>query len=302
MKSGIPLGSFYFLQSILLSLASAMPIRTGESVWVKLRNGVWWPATVLGRNSSTDRGNEDDINPFVPAGKWENLFAARLKGLDDDHDSGTLYGERVISLCEDDKDSIWMEAGPDWLRSQPVPTHLDGYFKKALLQLPQVEQFDPSCKQSAPIEQVVAKGNDDHDLGISDDYVSRSASTMAAAAYSYDHEGVTPLKPDRADTVKGNAQGTDDDRLLNFFNSDSGVASGNGINGVSSSGSSCGSGSSSSSSSSSSGCSSVAIGGAPRVLKRQDAVTWDDYFMAVSFLSAMRSKDPSTQVHRLILL
>jgi hypothetical protein len=31
-------------------------------------------------------------------------------------------------------------------------------------------------------------------------------------------------------------------------------------------------------------------------LKRKDALTWDDYFIAVAFLSAMRSKDPSTQV------
>lgn len=30
--------------------------------------------------------------------------------------------------------------------------------------------------------------------------------------------------------------------------------------------------------------------------KRENAIQWDDYFMAVSFLSAMRSKDPSTQV------
>lgn len=31
-------------------------------------------------------------------------------------------------------------------------------------------------------------------------------------------------------------------------------------------------------------------------LKREDALSWDDYFIAVAFLSAMRSKDPSTQV------
>ena len=30
--------------------------------------------------------------------------------------------------------------------------------------------------------------------------------------------------------------------------------------------------------------------------KRSDAIIWDDYFLAVAFLSAMRSKDPSTQV------
>jgi dCMP deaminase len=30
--------------------------------------------------------------------------------------------------------------------------------------------------------------------------------------------------------------------------------------------------------------------------KRRDAIQWDDYFMAISYLSAMRSKDPSTQV------
>jgi len=32
------------------------------------------------------------------------------------------------------------------------------------------------------------------------------------------------------------------------------------------------------------------------ITKREDIIAWDDYFMAVAFLSAMRSKDPSTQV------
>ena len=30
--------------------------------------------------------------------------------------------------------------------------------------------------------------------------------------------------------------------------------------------------------------------------KRSDYLEWSEYFMAVSFLSAMRSKDPATQV------
>ena len=36
--------------------------------------------------------------------------------------------------------------------------------------------------------------------------------------------------------------------------------------------------------------------------KRDDCIVWDDYFMAIAFLSAMRSKDPSTQVPNLRLL
>ncbi|CAM9363077.1 unnamed protein product, partial [Heterosigma akashiwo] len=35
---------------------------------------------------------------------------------------------------------------------------------------------------------------------------------------------------------------------------------------------------------------------APVAGKRTDYISWDDYFMAVAFLSSMRSKDPSTQV------
>ena len=31
-------------------------------------------------------------------------------------------------------------------------------------------------------------------------------------------------------------------------------------------------------------------------MKRQDYLSWDDYFMAVAILSSMRSKDPNTQV------
>lgn len=30
--------------------------------------------------------------------------------------------------------------------------------------------------------------------------------------------------------------------------------------------------------------------------KRADYISWDEYFMAVAFLSAQRSKDPSSQV------
>ncbi len=32
------------------------------------------------------------------------------------------------------------------------------------------------------------------------------------------------------------------------------------------------------------------------ISKRDNAISWDDYFMAIAFLSSMRSKDPSTQV------
>lgn len=31
-------------------------------------------------------------------------------------------------------------------------------------------------------------------------------------------------------------------------------------------------------------------------MKREDVLTWDEYFMGLAHLSAKRSKDPSTQV------
>ena len=31
-------------------------------------------------------------------------------------------------------------------------------------------------------------------------------------------------------------------------------------------------------------------------MKREDYITWDEYFMGIALLSAERSKDPSTQV------
>lgn len=34
----------------------------------------------------------------------------------------------------------------------------------------------------------------------------------------------------------------------------------------------------------------------PKISKRQDYISWDDYFMGIALLSAQRSKDPSTQV------
>ena len=32
------------------------------------------------------------------------------------------------------------------------------------------------------------------------------------------------------------------------------------------------------------------------IKKRNDYLSWEDYFMAIAFLSAQRSKDPSSQV------
>ena len=37
-------------------------------------------------------------------------------------------------------------------------------------------------------------------------------------------------------------------------------------------------------------------GGIRMSQKKQDYITWDEYFMGVAMLSAMRSKDPGTQV------
>ena len=34
----------------------------------------------------------------------------------------------------------------------------------------------------------------------------------------------------------------------------------------------------------------------PHTPKRRDVIQWDDYFMSIAYLTAMRSKDPSTQV------
>lgn len=40
----------------------------------------------------------------------------------------------------------------------------------------------------------------------------------------------------------------------------------------------------------------AAANGVIKTSKRENYLVWDDYFMSVAFLSAMRSKDPSTQV------
>ena len=36
-------------------------------------------------------------------------------------------------------------------------------------------------------------------------------------------------------------------------------------------------------------------------MKKADYLSWDEYFMGIAYLSAMRSKDPSTQVGACII-
>ena len=43
-------------------------------------------------------------------------------------------------------------------------------------------------------------------------------------------------------------------------------------------------------------CAGLICGGKRMSDKREDYITWDEYFMGVAALSAMRSKDPNTQV------
>lgn len=43
-------------------------------------------------------------------------------------------------------------------------------------------------------------------------------------------------------------------------------------------------------------CNGNGISHASSVKKRADYLNWDEYFMAVAFLSAQRSKDPHSQV------
>lgn len=43
-------------------------------------------------------------------------------------------------------------------------------------------------------------------------------------------------------------------------------------------------------------CQPCDVNPSKRVRKRANAMSWDDYFMSVAFLSSLRSKDPSTQV------
>jgi dCMP deaminase len=40
----------------------------------------------------------------------------------------------------------------------------------------------------------------------------------------------------------------------------------------------------------------MCIGAGVGTMKRKDYISWDEYFMGIALLSAMRSKDPSTQV------
>jgi hypothetical protein len=196
---------------------------------------------------------QNNLDPFALCDRSRGLLVAKLLASED---SKLASMGKVVALCEDDIGISWQKSTDFSWQDQLVPEQLKEKYEEGI-----------SLMTTDNEVHVNTDADSDLDQSFSLDYGAKSTAT--AAAVSYDHEGLTPLK-----TPVSTSTSVAEDFMTVFR---SGTGPGANIGNIGTVGSSR---------------SPASV----RVMKRVDVVPWDDYFMAIAFLSAMRSKDPSTQV------
>ena len=253
---------------LLVSSAAGIVRMERSGGFVKLSNGIWWPAMLEQTKGEHDNDEKNTLNPFHVIASASDVIVAHLLGED-----------QVAALKVTDRGVSWDVAHEvNTTINQDIPATLQHQYDHA------VSLLDA---------QLIAEQTKAADYGAVNSIIAINSQVPSSS-------GLTS----GPSTILGKRRIASESPSASAFVLD-------------------GSSSSSSSSATDDGIpESLLLVGIPQpglpeslcplvqhnhpshfshhshelVLKRSDALPWDDYFMAVAYLSAMRSKDPNTQV------
>ena len=241
--------------------------------FVKLQaSGIWWPALITLQKGNDDDNDDDehgDDDPLRVAGNVASeVVVAHLLGGEDRHTAALRAADQGTTWrLADGLPSSFSATAADPRPSQAIPAALQ-------------QRYDAAV---AALEAAAATAADYGAKNVLTTYETETTTAAAAAAAA----AVTATGA-AAGRALGKRKGTEESPSASAFVLDVANAA--------------------------AAADAAAAAGFPhpgpaaalcplgqhphqRVTKRAAAIPWDDYFMAVAFLSAMRSKDPSTQVH-----
>ena len=243
-------------------------IKIGDNVWVKLaEEKIWWPSSIVSISSPKISEQSASYDPFSSGG-FNDLMVIKYICATNDSDDAKLA---ILKLSE--KGCSWDCLTDFDRRSQTIPASLKAHYDSAIsvvynekkdesvpLRFDSISLVTP-IKQSNPTTNGIKERSAEcfELLSESDKSVRNRNIMTAATTEGYDLEGIAVINsnPNPNSINQLFKQEIEPSFLQNLDHK----------------------------------CSTKS-----RVLKRENVVPWDDYFMSIAFLSAMRSKDPSTQV------
>ena len=253
--------------AILFTLATIVSeamsgVKIGDRIWVKLSDdNVWWPSAVISMSAALSIADRHD--QFSRVG-YNDLLKIEFLGA-----SATCEAPRVAVLSLSGEGQTWDRMESIDHSIQCIPESLKAMYNTALKLLVE-ENF---CSEETVLNNMISIGrNEMHGL-TSCIVCSKDQAVESRRIANISLEAVA-INPTAVKYATSLAEGNDSEGLTNpnerIFSESIDPNSLQLLN------------------------NKCTVN--KRVLKRQNVVPWDDYFMSVAFLSAMRSKDPSTQV------
>ena len=257
-------------------------LRIGDIVWVNVANQTfWWPGSVISTfpSNACSPSHENDIFSGVGC---DNLMVVKYLGVIDGAEQ-----EKHSAFRLTDRGLTWNVLDSNDLKTQLIPPTMQIQYDAAMLMIDNKDEEDSKRIQSdgiffeslksIPSEKILSKEIKDAEQNYMNDNARNILNMRNSAAEAYDSEGIfleeeMNILSTSAITAEENISFSSkkeyftqpiDKNNLNLLDSKCTLNT-NSQNTV--------------------------------TKKRENVLPWDDYFMSVAFLSAMRSKDPSTQV------
>lgn len=246
-------------------------LRIGDVVWVNVANQkLWWPGAVISTFPPVVSGHSNENDIFGGTG-CDNLMVVKYLGVADDVEQAKLAALRLT-----DRGLSWDILNTRDLKSQLVPTTMQIQYDAAMIIVEKKDEEDSSAcilsdgtfseavkNQVAEQQQDILTKNSLNDIASSATAMDHGARNIISmnAAKGYDLEGISSSSLSQ----KNFFQEAIDENSLNFLDHKCSLHTNQHHDSL-------------------------------MTKKRKNVLPWDDYFMSVAFLSAMRSKDPSTQV------
>lgn len=275
--------SFWLLR-LACSAATMSALRIGDIVWVNVANQtLWWPGSVISTfpTCASTPTHENDIFNGIGC---DNLMVVKYLGVTDGAEQGKHSAFRLT-----DRGLTWDVLNSHDLKTQSVPSTMQIQYDAAMTMIDSKDKEDSQSIQSEriifeslkniPSEKILSTEINDAELQNDMSDNARNILTIRnSAAEAYDSEGIFLAEEKNILSTNTKTEAEENNSFSSkkeFFTL---PIDKNNLNLLDNK------------------CTLNLNSQYSVTKKRENVLPWDDYFMSVAFLSAMRSKDPSTQV------
>lgn len=259
-------------------------LRIGDIVWVSVANQtLWWPGSVISTFPPC-ASTSSHVNDIFNGVGCENLMVVKYIGVTDGEEQ-----EKHSAFRLTDRGLTWDVLNSHDLKTQSVPSTMQVQYDAAMTMIDKKDKEDSTAIQSEgiffeslkniPLKKILSvKINDPEQQNDMNDNARNVLTMRNSAAEAYDSEGIFLAEEMNILSTNTKTEAEENNSFSSkkeFFTQ---AIDKNKLNLLDSK------------------CALNLNSQYSVTKKRENVLPWDDYFMSVAFLSAMRSKDPSTQV------